>query len=148
MAILLFNQLFERFPERWRLGKIILAAEVARADLSPELIDEVTKLPDGTNAELPERETDLFLIIQTEAGKRWLDLRDPAEGLVAGQLVSCGISEDLVEVAVTKTEMVPSRMKEDYKAAVRARMKQYAREKRDDAAKVAPPPDPELPPDE
>ena len=148
MAVLVFDQLYARFPEGWQIGKIILAVEVARADQTPELIAEITELPDGSAATLPERETDLFLIIQTEAGEGWLDLRDPAEGLVAGQLVSCGIAEDLQSVGVALDKDVPARYVPEYMEQVRKRMRQYSREMRAEAAEVAPPPDPELPPEE
>lgn len=149
MAILTFDQLYARFPEGWRLGKIIYAAVIPRANVSPEIVDEVTKLPDGTNATLPERTEDLFLIIQTEDGEEWMDLRDSseAEGLPVGTLVSCGIPEDIQTVGVALDQDVPARCVAEYRGAVRKRMRQYAREFRAEAAKVAPPPDPELPPE-
>lgn len=150
MAILVFGQLYARFPVGWQLGKIIYAAVILRADVSAEIIDEVTKLPDGTNATLPERTEDLFLIIQTEDGEEWLDLRESSEagGLPAGTLVSCGIPEDLQTVGVALDRDVPERYVADYRVAVKKRMRQYSREFLAEAAKVAPPPDPELPPDE
>jgi len=150
MAILVFDQMYARFPEGWRLGKIIYAAVVQRVNVSPEIIDEVTKLPGGTNAALPERTEDLFLVVQTDAGVEWFDLRDPAEaeGLPVGTLVSCGISEDLQTVGVALDRDVPARFIADYREAVRKRMRQYSAYYRSEAAKVAPPPDPELPPEE